>query len=136
MIICRHCGVHYEVFRSTCPSCGAPLQIEKPADFEKTQTQILAEKIRLICDDHINSDFKDRESITDKMMDRIRKSFRIFPNGKEIFFGNYILDAHGSFKQWFDITIDFITERTIQNNSNNPVNNISNLYKNTFSRNT
>lgn len=86
MITCAHCGVHYEVFRSICPSCGAPLQIEKPADSKKTEAQFLAQKIRLICDDYINSDFKDGESITDKMMDKIRKSFRVFPNGKEIFF--------------------------------------------------
>jgi len=39
MVTCKYCGVSYEAFRSTCPSCGAPL----------------------------------------------RKSFRVFPNGKEIF---------------------------------------------------
>jgi len=33
----------------------------------------------------MNIDFKDGESIPDKRMDKIRKSFSVFPNGKEIF---------------------------------------------------
>ena len=85
MVTCKYCGVHYETFRSTCPSCGAPLKIEKEEAPEKTEAQIIAEKIRQICDHHMNIDFKAGESIPDKRMDKIRKSFRVFPNGKEIF---------------------------------------------------
>ena len=85
MITCRHCGVQYETFRSTCLSCGAPLQMEKEGVPENTEAQIMADKIRRVCDDHMNIDFKDGESIPDKRMDKIRKSFSVFPNGKQIF---------------------------------------------------
>src|SRR5688572_13483104 len=85
MITCKHCGVQYETFRSTCCSCGAPLQIEKEGVPEQTEAQIMADKIRHICDDHMNIDFKDGGSIPNKRMDKIRKSFSVFPNGKEIF---------------------------------------------------
>lgn len=85
MITCKHCGVQYETFRSTCLSCGAPLKIEKGEVPEKAEAQIIAEKIRQICDHHMNIDFKDAESIPDKRIDKIRKSFSVFPNGKEIF---------------------------------------------------
>jgi hypothetical protein len=85
MITCKHCGVQYETFRSTCLSCGAPLQIEKEEVPKQTEAQIIADKIRQICDHHMNIDFKDGESLPDKRMDKIRKSFPVFPNGKEIF---------------------------------------------------
>ena len=85
MVTCKYCGVYYETFRSTCSSCGAPLQMEKEEVPEKTEAQIIADKIRHICDHHMNIDFKDGESISDKKIDKIRKSFRVFPNGKEIF---------------------------------------------------
>jgi hypothetical protein len=85
MITCKYCGVHYETFLSTCPSCGAPLRSKKEEVPEPTEAQIITEKIRLICDHHMNIDFKAGESIPDKRMDKIRKSFRVFPNGKEIF---------------------------------------------------
>ena len=79
MVICKYCGVSYEEFHSICPSCGAPLSPEK------TAAQILAEKIREICEEHMNSDFKAGEAIPDKRMERLRKSFKVFPQGKEIF---------------------------------------------------
>ena len=85
MVTCKYCGVYYETFRSTCLACGAPLQIEKEAAPEQTKAQIIAEKIRHICDHHMNIDFKAGESIPGSRMDKIRKSFRVFPNGKEIF---------------------------------------------------
>ncbi len=85
MITCKYCGAHSESFRSTCPSCGAPLQIEKEAEPEKTEAQIIADKIREVCDEHMSSDFKNGESIPVKRMGKLRKSFRVFPNGKEIF---------------------------------------------------
>ncbi len=79
MVTCKFCGASYETFHSTCLSCGAPLQVEK------TEVQITAEKIREVCDEHMNSDFKDGESIPEKRMDKIRKSFQVFPHGKQIF---------------------------------------------------
>jgi hypothetical protein len=85
MITCKYCGASYETFHSTCPSCGAPLKLEKEAVPEKTEAQIIADKIREICDDHMNSDFKAGESIPENKMEKLRKSFRVFPNGKEIF---------------------------------------------------
>jgi hypothetical protein len=85
MFTCKYCGASYETFHSTCPSCGAPLQIKKEEMPDKTEPQIRADKVREICDDHMNSDFKDGESIPDKRIEKLRKSFRVFPNGKEIF---------------------------------------------------
>lgn len=84
MVTCRYCGVYSETFRSTCPSCGAPLQMEEEVP-EKTAAQVPADKIRQVCDHHMNRDFKDGESIPDKRMDKFRNSFRIFPDGKDIF---------------------------------------------------
>ena len=87
MFTCNYCGVHYQTFHSMCPSCGAPFQIEEEKKIEKT----IANKIRQICDHYLNRDFndsrdfKDGESISDKRMDRIRQTFRVFPIGKEIF---------------------------------------------------
>lgn len=87
MFTCKYCGVHYQTFHPICPSCGAPYQIEAP----KTEAQTIADKIRQICEHYLNRDFsdnrdfKDGESISDKRMDIIRKTFRVFPNGKEIF---------------------------------------------------
>lgn len=52
---------------------------------ENAEAQIIAEKIRQVCEEHMNSDFKDGESIPEKRMDRIRKSFQVFPHGKQIF---------------------------------------------------
>jgi hypothetical protein len=78
MVKCKYCGVSYEDFRSTCPSCGAPLQVEKGA-------QVIADKIRQICDDHMNSDFKEGGSIPKKRMEVLRNSFQVFPEGKQIF---------------------------------------------------
>ena len=78
MVTCKYCGASYETFHSTCPSCGAPLKPEKEA-------QAIADKIREICDEHMNSDFKEGGSIPKKRMEIIRKSFQIFPEGKQIF---------------------------------------------------
>ena len=80
MVTCKYCGVSYEDFHSNCPSCGAPLQMET-----MPEAQIVVEKIRQVCDEHMNSDFKDGESIPEKRMDKIRKSFQVFPYGKQIF---------------------------------------------------
>lgn len=85
MVTCKYCGVSYEAFRSTCPSCGAPLEIKKEGVSEKTEAQIIADKIREICDEHMNSDFKEGGSIPKKRMEIIRKSFQVFPSGKKIF---------------------------------------------------
>jgi hypothetical protein len=85
MITCKYCGASYETFHSTCPSCGAPLQMEKGAVPGKTEAQNIADKIREICDDHMNSDFKGGGSIPKKRMEVLRKSFQIFPEGKQIF---------------------------------------------------
>ena len=85
MITCKYCGVHYDTFRSTCPSCGAPLRIEEEGVPEKADAQIISHKVHRICDEHMSRDFKDGESIPEKKMDKLRKSFRVFPNGKEIF---------------------------------------------------
>ena len=90
MFTCKYCGVHYQIFHSICPSCGAPYQIETEHT-EKTQAQIVADKIHAICNHYLNRDFsdsrdfKDGESISDKRMDIISKTFRVFPVGKEIF---------------------------------------------------
>jgi hypothetical protein len=78
MFTCKYCGASYETFHSTCPSCGAPLQIKK----EEAQT--IADKVRDICDDHMNSDFKEGGSIPKKRMEIVRKSFQVFPEGKQI----------------------------------------------------
>lgn len=56
MVTCKYCGVHYETFQPICPSCGAPLQEAAP---KKTEAQIIAGKIRQICEQHMNRDFKD-----------------------------------------------------------------------------
>jgi hypothetical protein len=91
MFSCKYCGVHYQIFHSICPSCGAPVHVETEEDATKREAQITADKIRRICDYYLNRDFsdnrdfKDGESISDKRMDTLRKSFRIFPIGKEIF---------------------------------------------------
>ena len=79
MITCKYCGASYETFHSTCPSCGAPLQMDM------TSEKIVAEKIRHICEEHMNGDFKAGESIPPKRLDKIKKSFSVFPNGKKIF---------------------------------------------------
>lgn len=79
MVTCNYCGVSYEEFRSSCPSCGAPLMPEK------TSEQMLAEKIREICEEHMSSDFKAGDVIPAKRMERLRKSFQVFPHGKQIF---------------------------------------------------
>lgn len=81
MFICRYCGVHYQTFHSYCPSCGAPLREAPP---EKTDAQILADKIRRVCERHVSKEFKDGELISEKRMATLRKSFRVFPEGKEI----------------------------------------------------
>jgi hypothetical protein len=86
MVTCKYCGIYYETFRSTCPSCGAPLQMEKEEVPEKTEAQIIADKIRHICDHHMNIDFKDGESISDKGLDKIRKSFRVSQMERKSFF--------------------------------------------------
>jgi hypothetical protein len=85
MVTCKYCGASYETFHSTCPSCGAPLQREKEAAPENTEVQTIADKIRQICDDHMISDFKAGGSIPKKRMEIIRKSFQVFPDGKQIF---------------------------------------------------
>jgi hypothetical protein len=91
MVTCKYCGVSHEVFRSTCFACGAPLQVEMKGVPEKTEAQMIVDEIRRICDTHMVRDFKDcrdfkdGESISDKRIDTLRKSFRIFPIGKEIF---------------------------------------------------
>ncbi len=86
MIICKYCGIHYEVFRATCVACGVPMTIETKEAPEKTQAQFQADRINRICDQYLNRDFKDGESISDKKMDILSRSFRIFPVGKRIFF--------------------------------------------------
>jgi hypothetical protein len=81
MFTCKYCGASYETFHSTCPSCGAPLQIKK----EEVPKQIIADKVREVCDNHMNSDFREGGSIPKKRMEIIRKSFQVFPEGKQIF---------------------------------------------------
>ena len=85
MFTCQYCGASYETFHSTCPSCGAPLQIKKEELSGKTEVEIIADKVRAICDDHMNSDFKEGGSIPPKRLEIIRKSFQVFPEGKQIF---------------------------------------------------
>lgn len=91
MFTCKYCGVHYQTFHSICPSCGAPYQTEEKESAQKTEAKIIGEKIRRICHHYLNRDFsdsrdfKDGESISDKRMDFLGKTFRAFPIGKEIF---------------------------------------------------
>lgn len=90
MFTCNYCGVHYLVFHSICPSCGAPVKVETESA-EKKDAQIRNGKIRRLCDQYLNrefnnnQDFRDGESISDKRIDTMRNSFRAFPIGKEIF---------------------------------------------------
>ena len=86
MINCKYCGVYQETIKPNCPSCGAPMQVEEKKTSEKTEAQILAEKIARICDHHMSRDFKDGTSIPPKKMDAINKLFPVFPTGKKIFF--------------------------------------------------
>lgn len=80
MFICKYCGVHYQTFPSICPACGAPIQMKAEDTTEKARI----DKIRRVCERHLNTEFKDGECISDKRMDTLRKSFRVFPEGKEI----------------------------------------------------
>lgn len=81
MFTCKYCGVHYQTFHSICLSCGAPLKEDPP---KKTEAQILVDRIRLVCERYSSRDFKEGELISDRRIATLRKSFRIFPEGKEI----------------------------------------------------
>ena len=75
MINCKYCGVYQETIKPTCPSCGAPMQVEEKKTSKKTEAQILAEKIARICDHHMSRDFKDGTSIPPKRWMRSTSHF-------------------------------------------------------------
>lgn len=90
MISCHYCNASYEAFQSICSACGAPLRVDESASTEKTDAQIITEKIRRLCRQNIFmyniSMFQLGDSISEKKIRTIVKSFSVFPNGKEIYF--------------------------------------------------
>lgn len=89
MITCQYCGFSHEAFQPTCSACGAPLRTDSNKIRENSATKAIAE-IRRYCCDHLRmrfiKEFQVGTSIPDKKLQIIKKSFRSFPQGKEIFF--------------------------------------------------
>jgi hypothetical protein len=89
MISCQYCGSTYEAFQPTCAACGAPLPVHQIKVTESPKTHII-EEIRRYCCQHLRmhfiKEFQVGTSISEKKLKTIKKSFRNFPQGKEIFF--------------------------------------------------
>jgi hypothetical protein len=89
MISCQYCGFSHEVFQPTCAACGAPLRAGQEKVTGKSQAEVM-EEIRRLCRQSIIlfnvGLFMNGNSIPDKKMQNIKKSFSVFPNGREIFF--------------------------------------------------
>jgi predicted nucleic acid-binding Zn ribbon protein len=90
MVSCHFCGFAHEGFQPTCSACGAPLRADQSVTSGKTETESVTEKIRRVCRQNILmykiSFFVDGDSIPEKKIRTIMKSFTIFPNGRQIFF--------------------------------------------------
>jgi len=89
MITCQYCGFSHDAIQPTCAACGAPLKEGQSKVTEKNRAEVI-EKIRRHCRQSIIlynvGLFMDGNSIPEKKMQAIKKSFLVFPNGREIFF--------------------------------------------------
>lgn len=86
MITCQYCGTSYQEFRTTCSGCGASLTSKANAKTSAEAWLSIPDRIRKICSMYEDAkEFIPGETIPEKKLRTAKKTFKMFPEDKEIF---------------------------------------------------